>query len=98
DRLCGQLHLCEWNVAVPFHSGRLRDTRWGLMGSIDQMHSIASRILKAMKGNNQKVKGCSSLRTSIIINWLMNHSLRKVQYMAGHRYISSPEKYFQDDL
>ncbi len=67
-------------------------------GSIDQMHSITSRILKVMKENNQKIKGCSSLRTSIIINWLKNHSLRKVQVMAGHRYISSTEKYLQDDI
>jgi len=67
-------------------------------GSIDQMHNITSRILKVMKENNQKIKGCSSLRTSIIINWLKNHSLRKTQYMAGHRYISSTEKYLQDDI
>lgn len=67
-------------------------------GSIDQMHSITSRILKAMKENNQKIKGCSSLRTSIIINWLKIHGLRKVQIMAGHRYISSTEKYLQDDI
>ena len=67
-------------------------------GSIDQLHSITARILKAMKQNNQKVKGCTSLRTSIIINWLKEHSLRKVQYMAGHRYISSTEKYLQDDI
>lgn len=67
-------------------------------GSIDQMHSITSRVLKTMKENNQKIKGCSSLRTSIIINWLKVHSLRKVQYMAGHRYISSTEKYLQDDI
>ncbi|WP_411032416.1 tyrosine-type recombinase/integrase [Spongiimicrobium sp. 3-5] len=67
-------------------------------GSIDQMHSITSRILKYMKENNQKVRGCSSLRTSIIINWLKIHSLRKVQIMAGHRYISSTEKYLQNDI
>jgi len=47
---------------------------------------------------NHKVTSCSQIRTSIIVNWLANHSLRKVQYMAGHRYISSTEKYLQDDL
>ena len=67
-------------------------------GSINQMHSITARVLKVMKENNQKVKGCTSLRTSIIINWLKTHSLREVQYMAGHRYISSTEKYVQDDI
>jgi integrase/recombinase XerD len=69
-----------------------------IFGNIDQIHSITSRILKNLKKINHKVTSCSQIRTSIIVNWLENHSLRKVQCMAGHRYISSTEKYLQDDL
>lgn len=69
-----------------------------IFGSIDQMHSITSRIIRNLKKYNHKVTSCSQLRASIITNWLNNHSLRKAQYMAGHRYISSTEKYVQDDL
>ena len=69
-----------------------------IFGSIDQMHSITSRIIKNLKKSNHKVISCSQIRTSILVHWLANHSLRKVQYMAGHRYISSTEKYVQDDL
>jgi len=29
---------------------------------------------------------------------LTKYNLRQVQYLAGHRYISSTEKYVQDDL
>lgn len=30
--------------------------------------------------------------------WLKHYNIREVQYMAGHRYISSTERYQQDDL
>jgi integrase/recombinase XerD len=98
---CQMMELLEYmEEARPYLSEKDRggNPEKLFFGSIDQMHSITSRILKTMKENNQKVKGCSSLRTSIIINWLKSHSLRKVQYMAGHRYISSTEKYLQDDI
>lgn len=69
-----------------------------IFGSIDQMHSITTRIIRNLKKINHKVTSCSQIRTSIIVNWLADHSLRKTQYMAGHRYISSTEKFLQDDL
>lgn len=31
-------------------------------------------------------------------SWLTQYNIREVQYMAGHRYISSTERYVQDDL
>ncbi len=33
------------------------------------------------------------IRTSVITKWLKQYNLREVQYMAGHRYISSTERY-----
>lgn len=98
---CQMMELLQYvEEARPYLSKRDRGNNPEKLffGSIDQMHSITSRILKVMKENNQKIKGCSSLRTSIIINWLKIYSLRKVQIMAGHRYISSTEKYMQDDI
>lgn len=98
---CQMMDLLEYmEEARPHLSKRDRGNNHEKLffGSIDQMHSITNRILKTMKENNQKIRGCNSLRTSIIINWLKKHSLRKTQYMAGHRYISSTEKYLQDDI
>lgn len=37
------------------------------------------------------------IRASVIKNWLKHYDLRAVQYMAGHRYISSTERYVQPD-
>ena len=57
-----------------------------------------SQIIKKLKKYNQKVRDIKQLRASVITNWLGQHNLRKVQYMAGHRYISSTERYLTDDL
>lgn len=38
------------------------------------------------------------IRTSVIKNWLKNYDLRTVQYYAGHKYISSTERYVVKDI
>jgi len=67
-------------------------------GNLNSIHSITRRIIKTLKTYNRKVKRYSQIRSSVIVNWLSKNNLRQVQYMAGHRYISSTEKYLQDDL
>lgn len=37
--------------------------------------------------------GFQQLRVSVIVGWLNRFNLREVQYMAGHRFVSSTEKY-----
>lgn len=60
--------------------------------------TITSQIIKKLKKYNRKVKDVKQIRASVITNWLSQYNLRKVQYLAGHRYISSTERYLQDDL
>jgi integrase/recombinase XerD len=38
------------------------------------------------------------IRASIITHWIKTEGLRKAQYKAGHRYISSTENYLSNDL
>jgi len=33
------------------------------------------------------------IRVSVITHWLKEHNLRQVQYMAGHKHVSSTERY-----
>ncbi|MBL4680347.1 MAG: site-specific integrase [Pseudomonadales bacterium] len=69
-----------------------------IFGTINQMYSITHRIIRNLKKYNHKVISHSQIRSSLIVNWLSKHNLRQAQYLAGHRYISSTEKYVQDDL
>ena len=55
-------------------------------------------LLKQLKKQNSKVTSIKQIRTSVITHWLKLHNLRKVQYMAGHRYVSSTESYQINDL
>ncbi len=65
-------------------NGRLTDT--------------VANIIKKLRKVNQKVKNIHQIRASVIVHWLSQHNLRKVQIMAGHRRISTTEKYMQEDL
>jgi len=55
-------------------------------------------ILKRLKKINHKVININQLRASVICNWLGQYNIRRVQYLAGHKYISSTESYKQNNL
>ena len=59
---------------------------------------ITSHITKQLKKQNQKFTNVKQLRASVITLWLNQYNIRKVQHLAGHRYISSTERYKQDNL
>ena len=60
--------------------------------------SVLGELAKKLRKRNRKVKNLQHLRASVIVKWLKQYNLREVQYMAGHRYISSTEAYKQNDL
>ena len=45
-----------------------------------------------------KLKSIRQIRSSVITNWLKHNNLRQVQYMSGHRFVSSTEHYRTDNL
>lgn len=50
-------------------------------------------ITKALRKINPKLRNAEHIRMSTIANWLKTNDIRKVQYMAGHKYVSSTERY-----
>lgn len=42
---------------------------------------------------NPHIKTAIQIRSSVITHWLKEYHLRQVQYMAGHKYVSSTERY-----
>ena len=57
-----------------------------------------SHLIKQLKKINPRVENVRQIRASVITKWLKVHNLRRVQYMAGHRYISSTEKYKENEI
>lgn len=67
-------------------------------GSGYNIHNTLSKLIKSLHATNSKVTSLKQIRTSVITHWLKLHNLRQVQYMAGHRYVSSTEQYLINDL
>ena len=55
-------------------------------------------LTKEIKAQHPKFINFKQVRTSVITHWLKQYNLRQVQYMAGHRYVSSTERYKINDL
>jgi integrase/recombinase XerD len=51
-----------------------------------------------LKKKNPRIKSAMQIRQSVIALWLKKYNLRKVQYMAGHRFVSSTEYYKQINI
>lgn len=67
-------------------------------GKGTKLSNLFSNLVKQLKKINPKVSGIRQIRASVIIHWLSIYSLREVQYLAGHRYVSSTERYRIDNL
>lgn len=55
-------------------------------------------LLMKLRTLNEQVENADQLRASVIVKWLKQYNLREVQYLAGHRYISSTEAYQQNEM
>jgi site-specific recombinase XerD len=71
----------------------------------DNFHNITQSMLKHLRTINSRIKNCDQIRASVITQWIKQYDLRKVQYLAGHKYVSSTEDYkannideLQDDI
>ncbi|WP_300600676.1 tyrosine-type recombinase/integrase [Niabella sp.] len=68
------------------------------LGDSDRKNNLFSMLLMHLKKMNSKIKTMEQLRASVITHWIKLYNLRKVQIMAGHRYISSTEAYKANNL
>lgn len=68
------------------------------IGKSFKLHNTIGKLAKELKQLNNSFTDVKQIRTSVIISWLKQYNLRKTQVLAGHKYISSTERYLQDDL
>jgi len=59
---------------------------------------MVSTIIQQAKKLNPEIRDSRQIRASVIMNWLKSNNIRQVQYMAGHRSITSTEEYRNQDL
>lgn len=55
-------------------------------------------MFRNIRKTDPQVLHPKQVRASVLTYWLKNHNLREVQYMAGHKYVSSTERYQLNNL
>lgn len=62
------------------------------------MRGLVDCLMQEVKGLNPVIQNAGHIRSSMILHWTKVFNKRQAQYMIGHRYISSIEKYQVQDL
>jgi integrase/recombinase XerD len=83
--------------------GKINKTRIEnqLFISINGSENIKNSLLhlfKDIQKINPSITNAQQIRQSAITYWLKTMNLRQVQYMAGHKYVSSTERYQLNNL
>jgi len=59
----------------------------------NRLSCIINPLGRKLRALNYKVTNLKQIRASVITIWLQQYDLRKVQIMAGHKHITSTERY-----
>ena len=70
----------------------------GEEGRSYSISGFVTQLMRMVREQNPKVENAHQLRASVITRWLKQYNLREVQYLAGHRYVSSTEQYLQNEI
>jgi len=63
------------------------------MHGSDDLKNSFLHLINGLRRTNPKLINAQQIRQSVITIWLKTKDLRTTQYMAGHRYVSSTERY-----
>ena len=60
--------------------------------------NIMGHLIQELRGMFEAIRSLQQIRASVIMNWIKHYNIREVQYFAGHKHISSTEKYRQQEV
>lgn len=67
-------------------------------GGRDDSFNVWKRLSSELKKINPRFVNFKQVRASVITIWLSQYNLRQVQYMAGHKYVSTTERYLVNQV
>jgi site-specific recombinase XerD len=67
-------------------------------GNSPDLHNTLGKLAQQLNTIEPRVKNLKQIRASVITKWLKLYNLRQVQYLAGHKWISSTEEYLQNEM
>ena len=74
-------------------SGKESEKVFVSTGSGTRTGNIIEKLMKHLRKTHPGLGTVQQLRNSVIGLWVKNYNLREAQYRAGHRYVSSTERY-----
>ncbi len=86
-------YINETRKELLAHSNKTTTQLFISAGKSQENKNIFNELLKQLKKQNPSIENLKQLRISVIVHWLKIYNLRKVQYLCGHRYVSSTERY-----
>mgnify|MGYP003841731037 FL=1 len=93
-----QIYVTEIRPILLAETNKISDKLFISSGKSEQLNNTLGSLCKRLKKLQPKVKNPTQIRLSVISHWLEKHDIRIAQYMAGHRYVSSTERYRKDQL
>ena len=77
---------------------KLRDQLFISINGSENIKNSLWHQFREIKKINPIIVSAIKIRQSVITYWLRTMNLRQVQYMAGHKYVSSTERYQRTNL
>jgi integrase/recombinase XerD len=77
---------------------RINDQLFVSINGSEHIKNSLLHLFRDVRKINPNIINAVQIRQSVITHWLKNHNLRQVQYMAGHKYVSSTERYQTNNL
>ena len=77
---------------------RIRDQLFISVNGSEHIKNSLLHLFRLIRKKHPEIIHAKQIRKSVIVHWLKNHNLRQVQYMAGHRWVSSTERYQLNNL
>jgi integrase/recombinase XerD len=80
------------------NKARLKEQLFISINGSENIKNSLLHMFKAIRKQNPEILHPKQIRASVITYWLKKHNLREVQYMAGHKHVSSTERYQLNNL
>ena len=77
---------------------RIKDQLFVSINGSEHIKNSLLHLFRDVKKINPEIIHAVQIRQSVIPHWLKTMNLRQVQYMAGHKYVSSTERYQTSNL
>jgi integrase/recombinase XerD len=77
---------------------RIKDQLFVSINGSEHIKNSLLHLFRDVQKINLNVINALQIRQSVITYWLKTMNLRQVQYMAGHKYVSSTERYQTNNL